>query len=78
LVGQAIGGNIYSPYENPIDYDQFYAQVYHLLQLGFRYIFTSEDYKMLAEHNTEFEAASGRCLCFVIYDSGITGKIAKL
>jgi hypothetical protein len=50
--------SIDSPYENPIDYDQFYAQVYHLLQSGFRYIFTSEDYKMLAEHNMEFESAS--------------------
>lgn len=50
--------SIDSPYENPIDYDQFYAQVYHLLQSGFRYIFTSEDYKMLAEHNAEFESAS--------------------
>ena len=50
--------SIDSPYENPIDYAQFYAQVYHLLQSGFRYIFTSADYKMLAEHNTEFESAS--------------------
>ena len=50
--------SIDSPFENPIDYEQLYAQAYHLLQSGFKYIFTSADYKMLAEHNTEFESAS--------------------
>lgn len=50
--------SIDSPYENPINYEQLYAQAYSLLKKGFRYIFTSEDYKMLAEHNTEFESAS--------------------
>ena len=50
--------SIDSPYENPINYEQLYAHAHHLLQSGFRYIFTSEDYKMLAEHNTEFESAS--------------------
>lgn len=50
--------SIDSPYENPINYEQLYAQAYHLLKSGFRYIFTSADYKMLAEHNAEFESAS--------------------
>lgn len=50
--------SIDSPYDNPIDYEQFYAQAYYLLQSGFKYIFNNEDYKMLAEHNKEFESAS--------------------
>ncbi len=34
---------IESPFDNPIDYPQFYAQVKHLLDSGFRYWFTPEE-----------------------------------
>ena len=47
-----------SPYDNPIDYDRFYGQLYHEYKSGFKYVLTKEEEEMLKVHNEDFEAIS--------------------
>ena len=47
-----------SPYDNPIDYDRFYGQLYHEYKSGFKYVLTKEEEEMLKVHNADFEAVS--------------------
>ena len=47
-----------SPFDNPIDYDRFYGQLYHEYKSGFNYVLTKEEEAMLKVHNEDFEAIS--------------------
>ena len=47
-----------SPFDNPIDYDRFYGQLYHEYKSGFKYVLTKEEEEMLKVHNEDFEAIS--------------------
>lgn len=49
---------IESPFDNPIDYDRFYGQLYHEYKSGFKYVLTKEEEEMLKVHNEDFEAIS--------------------
>lgn len=47
-----------SPFDNKIDYDRFYGQLYHEYKSGFKYVLTKEEEEMLKVHNEDFEAIS--------------------
>lgn len=47
-----------SPFDNPIDYDRFYGQLYHEYKSGFKYVLTKEEEEMLKVHNADFETVS--------------------
>lgn len=46
---------IRSPREHPLDYDGIYRQAYRLYKSGYRYWFSQDEIKRLAEHNRQFE-----------------------
>ena len=45
-----------SPFDNPIDHDRFYGQLYHEYKSGFKYLLTKEEEAILKAHNEDFEA----------------------
>lgn len=47
--------SIRSPRDHPLDYDGIYRQAYRLYKSGFRYWFSQEEIRLLAEHNRQFE-----------------------
>lgn len=47
--------SIVNPFNNPINYDKLYAQVYHMCMNGFQYWLDSNDMKEQAAHNRDFE-----------------------
>lgn len=47
-----------SPFDNPIDYDRFYGQLYHEYKSGFKYVLTKEEEAVLKVHNEDFESIS--------------------
>ena len=50
--------HIDSPFDNPIDHDRLYGQLYHEYKSGFKYVLTKEEEEMLKVHNEDFEAIS--------------------
>lgn len=47
--------SIVNPFNNPINYDKLYAQIYHMCMNGFQYWLDSNDMKEQAAHNRDFE-----------------------